>query len=78
MKLEKELRDNGNINFTPYYFQILQEEQFYSKTIAIKVASGLFRKYSKLSNYKVYTKKELQTNEKYPDQAIWDMNIEVK
>lgn|GEM_PF-555156 len=78
MKLEKELRDNGNINFTPYYFQILEEEQFYSKTIAIKVASGLFRKYSKLRNYKVSIKKELQTNEKYPDQGIWDMNIEVK
>ncbi|WP_288445446.1 hypothetical protein [uncultured Chryseobacterium sp.] len=78
MKLEKELRDNGNINFTPHYFQILEEEQFYSKTIAIKVASGLFRKYSKLRNYKVSIKKELQTNEKYPDQGIWDMNIEVK
>lgn len=78
LKLEKELRDNGNINFTPYYFQILEEEQFYSKTIAIKVASGLFRKYSKLRNYKVSIKKELQTNEKYPDQGIWDMNIEVK
>lgn len=77
-KLEKELRDNGNINFTFYYFQILEEEQIYNKTIAIKVASLLFRKYSKLRNYKISIKKGLQTNEKYPDQAIWDMNIEVK
>lgn len=78
MILEKELRDKGNINFTLYYFQILEEEKSYNKTIAIKVASGLFRKYSKLRNYKVSIKKELQTNEKYPDQGIWDMNIEVK
>lgn len=78
MKLEKELKDKGNINFTLCYFQILEEEQFYSKTIAIKVASGLFRKYSKLRNYKVSIKKELQTNENYPDQGIWDLNIEVK
>lgn len=77
-KLEKELREKGNINFTLYYFQILKEEQFYNKTIAIKVASVLFGKYSKLRNYKISIKKELQTNEKYPDQAIWDMNIEVK
>lgn len=77
-KLEKELREKGNINFTLYYFQILEEEQFYSKTISIKVASALFRKYSKLRNYKVSIKKELQTAEKYPNQAIWDMNIELK
>lgn len=78
LELEKEIKDSKKIDFTIYYFLILEKEQCYSKTIAIKVAAIIFRKYTKLKGYKVTIKKELQTTEKYSDQAIWKMSIETK
>ena len=78
IELDKEIKNKKKIDFTTYYFHILEKEQFYSKTIAVKVASALFRKYTKLNGYKVSIKRELQTINKYSDEAIWKMSIEVK
>lgn len=78
IELEKEINNKKKIDFTSYYFLILEKEQFYSNTIAIKVTSALFRKYTKLNGYQVSINKELQTSNKYSDKAIWKMIIELK
>lgn len=75
IKLEKELLSNNNLDFSPAYYSILGHESKYGNTIAVKVASGLFRKYSKRKDYRVSVSTQMIVNNKYANQAIWKMNI---
>lgn len=74
-QLKLELHENGVLDFTPTYFAILDKEKKYKNTIAIKVASGLFRKYTKLRSYKVTVEKTMMTDMKHSNLAIWKMKI---
>lgn len=75
-EFEKELLKNERLDFTPYYFVILDHEQKYRSTISLKVASELFRKYSKLKNYNVAVNKTIVTSNKYSNLGIWKMDIQ--
>ena len=74
--LEKEIRRMGTFDFTSSYFTILETEQKFGNTISLRVASELFRKYSKLKTFKVTVDQILVSSEKHPNLAIWKMNIQ--
>lgn len=75
-ELEEEIREKNELDFTPFYFAILKKEPKYSTTISLKVASELFRKYTKLKNYLVIVDKTIMTSTKYSNLGIWKMNIQ--
>lgn len=74
-ELENQLLRDKNLNFSQAYYSILDKETNYGNTIAIKVASGLFRKYTKRKDYKVKVSNQMIINNQYPNQAVWKMNI---
>lgn len=75
-ELEKEIREKNQLDFTLFYFEILKKEPKYANTISLKVASELFRKYTKLNNYLVMIDKTIMMNPKYSNLGIWKMNIQ--
>lgn len=76
-EIEKEINDNGTLDFSTWYFGILEVEKRFANTISIRVASRLFSKYSKLKTYLVTVDKTLARNEKHPNNTIWKMIIQI-
>lgn len=74
--LEGEIHTNGQIEFSAWYFKILDQETQYATTIAIRVASGIFAKYTKVKNYTVTVEKTFAKDEKHPNHTLWNMNIQ--
>lgn len=74
--IEKEISSTGTLDFTPWYFNILESEKTFANTISIRVASQVFSKYSKLKNHVVTVNKTVEHNVKYPNHSIWKMTIQ--
>jgi hypothetical protein len=73
--LDLQLKNDNQLDFTKAYYDILDSEAEYGKTIALKVASTIFRKYTRLKNYNVTVDKKMIANKRYPGHAIWKMKI---
>lgn len=75
-QFENEISSKVSFDFTPNYFNMLEQEQQFGSTISLRVASELFRKYTKLKTHKVIVDKTVVASNKYPNLAIWKMNIQ--
>lgn len=75
-QFENEISSKESFDFTPNYFIMLEQEQQFGNTISLKVASELFKKYTKLKTHKVAIDKTVVNSKKYPSLAIWKMNIQ--
>ncbi|MGZ4054020.1 MAG: hypothetical protein ACXVDZ_14375 [Bacteroidia bacterium] len=75
-EFEKKIKDQQLFQFSEFYYRILDNEKNHGNTIALKVASGVFRKYTKLKKYNVQVERKMMVNNKYPSQAIWKMQIQ--
>jgi hypothetical protein len=74
-KLDQELRKTGKLELTSCYYQILTEEPEHGNEIALKVANGLMRRYSKLQTHQISIDKTMIVQQSFPDTAIWQMQI---
>jgi hypothetical protein len=74
--LDLQIKKENSLDFSKAYYDILEKEESYGKTIALKVANNIFRKYTKLKNFSVKVERKMMIDNKYPEQAIWKMNIQ--
>lgn len=72
----QELEAKGVLNFTPFFFNILKEDQL---TIAVKTAHNIIRKNTTYRNkYKVQIKRESVQDNSKKGISLWQMTIQKK